>query len=106
MISRLWKALCAPSNADAYERLLLGEVLPQLDQAEGCMGAYVLRREVANEVEFVVVHLFESLDAIKAFAGDDYETAVVPSSARRLLASFDQTATHFDVRAMPRRVDM
>jgi quinol monooxygenase YgiN len=97
----LWRARCAPEHAETYEALLLTKILPELDKADGCLGAYVMRRQAGNEIEFAVLHLFESLTAIKAFAGDNYEVAVVPAEARMLLASFDQTAQHFDVRARP-----
>lgn len=101
MISRLWRARCAPEHAEDYEALLLTKILPELDKADGCLGAYVMRRQVGNEIEFAVLHLFDSLTAIRAFAGDNYEVAVVPAEARTLLASFDPAAQHFDVRAAP-----
>ena len=101
MISRLWTARCAPEHAQAYETLLLTRILPELDKTDGCLGAYLMRRETGGEVEFAVLHLFESLAAVKAFAGDHYEAAVVPGEARALLASFDPVAQHFDVRATP-----
>jgi quinol monooxygenase YgiN len=103
VISRLWRARCAPEHAEAYETLLLTKILPELDKANGCLGAYVMRRQAGDEIEFAVLHLFESLTAIKAFAGDTYEVAVVPTEARTLLASFEPVAQHFDVRATPAR---
>lgn len=105
MISREWSCRCVPANADRYERMLVTDILPELDRVEGCRGAYVFRRELGGEVEFVVLHLFDSLDAIRAFAGADYETAVVPERARALLATFDPVARHFDVRAEPSQPD-
>jgi hypothetical protein len=54
-----------------------------------------------DHVEFLVIRLFDSLSVIRAFAGDNYQAAVVPASARELLASFDETAEHFEVRATP-----
>jgi hypothetical protein len=103
MIARLWKARCASRNAGAYEMLLLTKILPELGKTDGCLGAYLMRREAGGEMEFAVLHLFESLAAVKAFAGNDYEVAVVPEEARALLASFDPVAQHFDVRAAPRQ---
>ena len=102
VISREWVCRCVQDSADRYEELLLTRILPELDGVEGCHGAFVFRRAVADEVEFVVVHLFDSLAAVQGFAGENYETAVVPPDARALLASFDHTARHFDVRATPR----
>lgn len=101
MIGRLWRARCAPERAGAYETLLLTKILPELDQADGCLGAYVMRRQAGEEIEFAVLHLFESMAAVRAFVGDNYEAAVVPGEARALLTSFDPVAQHFDVRAMP-----
>ncbi|HEX6446021.1 MAG TPA: antibiotic biosynthesis monooxygenase [Streptosporangiales bacterium] len=102
MIARVWKAWASRERADAYEHLLRSEILPELDAVEGCHGAYVLRRDdVGPEVEFLVLHLFESLDAVMRFAGDPYEAAVVPEAARTLLARFETTAEHYGVRSTP-----
>jgi quinol monooxygenase YgiN len=101
MIGRLWRGRCTPENAEAYETLLITKIIPELDQAEGCLGAYVMRRQDGQDIEFVVLHLFESLAAVKAFAGDNYQVAAVPGEARALLTSFDPVAQHFDVRAAP-----
>jgi len=103
VIGRLWTGRCTPENAGAYETLLLTKIIPELDQAEGCLGAYVMRRQNGEDIEFAVLHLFESLAAVMAFAGDDYQVAAVPGEARALLASFDPVAQHFDVRAVPDR---
>lgn len=103
MVGRIWRAWATAGNADAYEQLLRSKILPELDAAEGCHGAYVLRREHGDEVEFVVLHLFDSIAAVREFAGDDYEVAVIPEPARKLLARFDETAQHYDVRATPTR---
>lgn len=63
MVGRIWRAWATADNADAYEHLLRSKILPELD-AEGCHGAYVLRREHRDEVEFVVLHFFDSIDAV------------------------------------------
>jgi heme-degrading monooxygenase HmoA len=101
MIGRMWRAWAAAGSAEAYEHLLRDKVIPELDAAEGCLGAYVMRRDHGDEVEFVVLHFFDSLDAVRRFAGDDYEAAVVPEAARKLLTRFDATAQHYEVRAEP-----
>ena len=100
LIARIWHGWTTPANADAYEALLRGEVLPGLERIDGYVGVYVLRDDGA-EVEFVTVTLWETLDAIRAFAGDDYELAVVPPEARRLLERFDERSRHYEVRAAP-----
>jgi antibiotic biosynthesis monooxygenase (ABM) superfamily enzyme len=99
MIGRIWHGWTARENADAYERLLRAEVLPGIGRrVEGYRGAYVLRRESGDEVEFVTVTLFDSLDA---FAGEDQEVAVVPPEARRLLARFDERSAHYETVVEP-----
>jgi hypothetical protein len=101
VIGRLWRAWATADSADAYEHLLRNEILPEVDAVEGCLGAYVMRRHLDGEVEFVVLHFFDSLDALRRFAGDNYEAAVVPEPARKLLARYDTVAQHDEVRAEP-----
>jgi heme-degrading monooxygenase HmoA len=100
VIARIWHGWTTPENADAYESHLRTEVLPGIHRIDGYAGAYLLRTG-GPEVEFVTVTLWESLDAIRAFAGDDYERAVVPPEARALLARFDERSRHYEVRAAP-----
>ena len=100
MICRNWHGWTSPEQADAYERLLREEVFRGIAArlAEGYHGIELLRRTVGEEVEFVTVMWFDSLDAVRAFAGPDYEVAVVPPAARRLLARFDARSSHYEVR--------
>ncbi len=98
MIARHWTGWTRPDDADAYEQLLRDTVLPGLRQIEGYRGGYVLRREEAGEVRFVVVNLFDSLEALKRFAGPDYDTPVFEPEARRLLSRYEPKALHYDVR--------
>ena len=101
MIARHWRGWTRPEDADAYESLLRETVLPQIRQVEGHRGAYVLRNNGAEECEFVVINLFESLDAVKRFAGPDYQVAVFEPEARRLLSRMEPLAAHYDVRIEP-----
>ena len=98
MIGRIWHGWTAPENADAYEALLRSEVLPGIDRVEGFRGAHLLRRDAGDEVEFVTLTVFDSLEAVRAFAGEDYEVAVVPPEARKLLARFDERSEHYEIR--------
>ena len=82
-------------NADAYERFLLTKLLPSMRNVPGFIGADVLRREDGEEVGFVTLTRFESLDAVVAFAGDAYETPVLEPEALRLLSRYDERALHF-----------
>ena len=95
MISRLWHGWTTRENADAYENLLRAEVLPGIHRVRGFKGAHLLRRDAQNEVEFVTITLFDSLEAVREFAGEDYEVAVVPPQARKLLSRFDARSAHY-----------
>ncbi len=101
MIARVWKGWTEPEHADEYERLLRETVFPGLRRLPGYRGGYILRRSGAREVECVTVNLFESLDAVRAFAGPDYETPVFEPEARRLLSRIEPIARHYDLRSMP-----
>ncbi|HXE75569.1 MAG TPA: antibiotic biosynthesis monooxygenase [Candidatus Xenobia bacterium] len=101
MIARLWHGWTTRENADAYEALLRREVLPGIHRIPGYKGAHLLRRDAGREVEFVTLTLWDSLEAVRAFAGADYEVAVVPPEARKLLLRFDQRSVHYEVRLEP-----
>jgi heme-degrading monooxygenase HmoA len=101
MISRIWHGWTVPANADAYETLLKEEIFGgiQSRQIAGYRGIQLFRRDLEAEVEFVTVMWFDSLEAVRAFAGEDYEAAVVPPKARALLARFDARSQHYQVKA-------
>ena len=100
MISRIWHGWTSPDNADAYERLLRTEIFAGIVERRipGFRGIQLLRRGGSPEVEFVTIMRFESLEAVRAFAGEDHEAAVVPPAARALLARWDARAAHYEVR--------
>ena len=100
MIGRIWHGWTLPENADAYESLLKGEIFQgiQSRQIAGYQGIHLFRRDLDGEAEFVTLMWFDSLDAVRAFAGEDYEVAVVPPKARSLLARFDARSQHYEVR--------
>jgi hypothetical protein len=101
MIARHWKGWTHPQNADAYETLLKNHVLPALSRLEGYQGGYVLRRDIISttgpEVEFIVLNFFESLDAVRRFAGSDFTIPVFEPEAKALLKRVEPFADHFDV---------
>jgi len=101
MIARVWKGWTKAENADAYEKLLLEVVYPGLQEIYGYHGGYILRQDGKDESEFVTVNLFESLEAVKAFAGPEYESPVFEPEARRLLSRVEPIARHYDVRKAP-----
>ena len=84
MISRIWHGWTGPANADRYEALLKEEIFAGIQhrQIPGLRSIQLLRREAGAETEFVTIMLFDRLDAVREFAGEDYEAAVVPASAQ------------------------
>ena len=101
MIARLWRGWTTFEHADAYERLLREQVLPGLKLVEGYRGGYILRQEGTDEVEFVVMNLFDSLDAVRAFAGPEYTIPVFEPEARQLLSKVEPIARHYEVKNIP-----
>lgn len=100
MITRIWHGWTKPENADAYESLLRHEVVLHIQdrQIPGFQGMQLYRRNFAGEVEFVTIMWFESIDAVRTFAGEDYEVAVVPPKAQALLERFDERSQHYEIR--------
>ncbi len=97
MIARFWHGWTTPENADAYEEFLRTKMFPSIHRVQGYLGADLLRREAGDEVAFVTITRFESLGAVRAFAGEDYEQAVVEPEARELLARFDDRSEHYEI---------
>jgi hypothetical protein len=100
MILRIWHGYTTPENADTYEALLKrkifhgieGKALPGFSRIE------LLRRDLHEEVEFITMMRFASIEDVKAFTGEDYETAYVPDAARKVLKRFDARSQHYDLR--------
>lgn len=103
MISRIWYGWTSLQNADAYERLLRSEIFKGIERREirGYRGIHLLRRDVPEGAEFVTVMWFDSLEAVKTFAGEDFDAAVVPPKARELLSRFDPRSAHYNVLVAP-----
>jgi antibiotic biosynthesis monooxygenase (ABM) superfamily enzyme len=99
MICRLWRGWTLPENADAYERIVRGEVIPGIEarRIAGFRHIDLMKRDLGAEVEFQTLMWFDSLDAIEAFMGEDYSVSHVPDAARAVLSRFDSHAAHFEV---------
>src|ERR1700738_2541875 len=98
MIARMWRGWAAsPAAADLYEEFLRSTFLPAAYSIPGFKGASVLRRTVGNEIEFTTITRFDSVQAIKAFAGEDYEAAHVAPRARELLVRFEPRCVHSEL---------
>ena len=100
MILRIWHGWTAPENADTYENLLRAEIFPGIaaKAIPGYRGIELLRREAGDEIEFITVMRFDSLQSVKDFVGEDYEQSYVPEKARAVLARFDQHSQHYELR--------
>ena len=101
MIIRTWRARAAANRAHLYPRHFAEVVLPRLEALPGFAGAYLLRRNLADEVEFVVQTQWDSHDAIARFAGPTPDVAVVDSAAEATLSAYDATVSHYDVLVSP-----
>jgi len=102
MISRIWHGWTRREDADRYEQLLRSEILPGIHRIRGYTGAYLMRREAANnEVEFVTITQFMDIHAVKAFAGQDYERAVIAPGADKLLTHYDERSAHYETLLTP-----
>jgi heme-degrading monooxygenase HmoA len=99
MIARIWHGYTTQNNADPYEQLLRQEIFVGISNRNitGYRGIQLLRRDGPDGAEFITIMWFDSLDAVREFAGTDYEQAVVPESARTLLSRFDARSQHYTV---------
>lgn len=100
MICRIWHGWTPLENADAYENLLKEEIFVNIEnrKIDGFNGIQLNRRNVGAEEEFVTIMWFDSIDSARDFAGEDYESAVVPSAARKLLSRWDEKSQHYVVK--------
>ena len=101
MIGRIWHGWTTRENADKYERLLKEEIFSGIanKKVNGYKGIQLFRRPLDNgEVEFVTIMRFDSWQAVKQFAGEDYERAYVPAAAREVLERFDERSQHYEIR--------
>jgi heme-degrading monooxygenase HmoA len=99
LIARVWHGYTQPEHADAYEAMLKPELLPGISNVKGYRGSYLLRRAAGEEVEFITVMLWDSIDSIRAVSGPDYETAVIPQERRQYLSHYDAKAAHYEIAA-------
>jgi antibiotic biosynthesis monooxygenase (ABM) superfamily enzyme len=99
MICRLWRGWTTPENAEAYQRVVLSEVIPEIEAREipGFRHIDLMKRDLSDEIEFQTLMWFDSLNAIKAFMGEDYEVSHVPAAAQEVLKRFDERAAHYEV---------
>lgn len=99
MICRLWRGWTTKDNADAYERIVREEVIPGIEarRIPGFRSIDLVRRERDQDVEFMTLMWFGSLDDVRGFMGEDYEAAHVPARAQTVLTGFDRRSAHYEV---------
>ena len=97
MISRQWRGLARKDSAAAYIEHLRGETFPAVSALPGFVNAAILRRDVPQGVEFLIVTQWKSLDSIRAFAGQNVEAAVVPEKVRAMMIEYDSVVRHYEV---------
>lgn len=97
MIARTWRGWTRADDADAYVEYLQRTGIPEYRATEGNLAAYILRRNVGERTEFVTLTLWDSLDAVHGFAGDDVERAVFYPEDDRFLVERETTVAHFEV---------
>jgi hypothetical protein len=97
MITRLWQGYTTPENADAYEAFIRNEVFPKLHETRGFIAGRLLRRNLFQEVEFIALSHFDSLESVRAAAGDEFGFTMVPEAGRKLLSRFDQRVAIYEV---------
>ena len=100
MIARIWHGWTTPQNAEKYEALLKEEIFIGIQNRHirGFKDIQLLRRQTEDEVEFITIMRFDSLESVREFAGQDYERAVVPEKARAILSHFDERSQHYEIR--------
>jgi heme-degrading monooxygenase HmoA len=97
MIARHWKGIARPGSADAYTKHLLTETFPSLLQLQGFIKASILKRSGTDGVEFLIITEWDSILSVKAFAGQDVETAVVPQVVQEMMVQYDPKAVHYEI---------
>jgi heme-degrading monooxygenase HmoA len=99
MIARTWTGTVRRPDADEYAQYIRETGFAEYGRTAGNRGAWMLRRDAGDRTEFLMFTLWDSLDAVKAFAGDDYETAVFYPEDDRFLVDRDETSSHWEVAA-------
>jgi hypothetical protein len=99
-IKRIWHGWVSPTRADAYENLLRDEIIPGIENKgiAGLQDFDLLRRDLGDEIEFVTIMTFASLQDVIDFQGEDYTRSYVPDAAQKVLARWDERAAHYEIR--------
>jgi heme-degrading monooxygenase HmoA len=97
MISRHWRGVAKPEEADHYIHHLRNNTFPKLAKINGFIRASILRRSTAEGTEFLVVTTWQSIEAIRQFAGESVHNAVVPPEVRAMMVEYDREVAHYEI---------
>jgi antibiotic biosynthesis monooxygenase (ABM) superfamily enzyme len=100
MIARIWHGYTKPEHADDYEAMLKPELLPGMSKIPGYKGGIVLRRVLGDEVEFITIMVWESMEALQAVAGPKYAAAIIPEDRLQYLLRYDKESSHYEIRSL------
>jgi antibiotic biosynthesis monooxygenase (ABM) superfamily enzyme len=100
MIARIWHGYTKPEHADAYEATLKPELLPGIGKIPGYRGGIVMRRESGDEIEFITIMVWESIEKLQAVAGANYAAAIIPEDRLRYLSRYDKQSAHYEIRSL------
>jgi antibiotic biosynthesis monooxygenase (ABM) superfamily enzyme len=100
VIARIWHGYTKPELADAYEATLKPELLPGIGKIPGYKSGMVLRRQLGDEVEFITIMVWESIEALQAVAGAKYEAAIIPEDRLKYLSRYDTQSAHYEIRSL------
>jgi antibiotic biosynthesis monooxygenase len=97
MIVRMWRCYTTPENAGAFEALVDSDIRPRLEKVKGFVSGDLLRRDLLQEVEFVAISYYDSLDSVRSVTGEDFGQLLIPESALSMLIRFDKRASFYNV---------
>jgi heme-degrading monooxygenase HmoA len=97
MVSRHWTGTAKKERAEEYILHFQNDTFKQLETIAGFVSAQILKREVKEGIEFLVITNWQSIDAIRQFAGDQTDTAVVPQLVQDIMTRYDQKVRHYEV---------
>ena len=97
MIARVWRGWTSLADAKTYADHAIDRVFPGLEAIQGYRGALLLRKDEPSRVEFVVLTMWESLTAVRGFAGQQIDRAVIEPAALKVLTEFDTSVRHYDL---------
>jgi heme-degrading monooxygenase HmoA len=97
VIARIWRGAVRKQDGDEYAKYIRDTGLGEYKETPGNLGAWMLRRDVGELTEFITLTYWESIDAVKAFAGEDYETAVYYPKDDDFLVEREDKCAHYEV---------